>query len=346
MASIKAPPSTMRAWQYSSIRGGLDKNLHLNSSAAVPKPTSNQHLVRVLATALNPVDYKLAEFGLFHRFIIPKPAIPGVDFAGELITPATGSSLKPGQLVFGAAGTLPYAGTSLAEYAISPAAHLIAIPDGVDPLKAATLTVAGLTAYQTIKPYVKSGDRVFINGGSGGTGVFGIQIAKALGCFVATTCSTPNVQLCQSLGADLVVDYKKEDIVQALEATGKSFDHVVDNVGGKMDLYWRCHEYTRKGAIYVQVGADLSWAFVFNAVKRTLWPGWLGGGKRKHIGFFPTAKQEDLEQVVNWVKEGKIRPVIDETFSFEEAPQAIEKLKTGRAKGKIVVNVALEDRGT
>ncbi|KAH0837399.1 Zinc-type alcohol dehydrogenase-like protein [Fonsecaea pedrosoi] len=333
-------PSVMRAWQYSNTKGGLEKNLRLNESAPVPQPSSNQHLVQILATALNPVDFKPAEIRLLSHFAIPKPATPGIDFAGTLITPAAGSSLKPGQLVFGASGTSHLAGGSLAEYAVAKEDQVVAIPEGVDPISASTVCVAGLTAHQSIVPYVKAGDKIFINGGSGGTGVFGIQIAKAVGCHVTTTCSSVNVDLCKSLGADAVIDYRTQNVVDALKASGHKFDHVVDNIGANSQLYWKCHEYTRPGALFMVVGAQINRAFILDMLLRKLWPGFLGGGKRQSVGFFPKPKPSDLEQIATWMKEGRVKAVVDEKFPFERAPQAIEKLKTGRAKGKVVVEVA------
>jgi NADPH:quinone reductase-like Zn-dependent oxidoreductase len=336
------PPSTVKSWQYSSTKGGLDKNLNINPSAPLPKPKPNQNLVQVIATALNPVDYKPAEVPLVGRLIVPKPTTPGIDFAGCIVTPATGSSLKRGQLFFGASGTTPFAGGALSEFTLTEKENAVALPNGVDPIDAATIGVAGLTAYQSIVPKVKKGDKVFINGGSGGTGVFGIQIAKAVGCHVTTTCSTANVELCKSLGADEVVDYEQSNVVEALKASGHKFDHVVDNVGADPKLYWHCHEYTKPGAVYVMVGGTPSLGSAFDTFKMMLWPGSLGGGRRKFTGFFPKPKYEDLEQIGTWMKEGKVKAVIDQKFSFEQAPKAFEKLKTGRAKGKIVVDVASE----
>ena len=334
------PPSVIRVWQYSSTKGGLDKNLTINQSAPLPKRKPQQHLVQVIATALNPVDYKPAEIPGVGRFIVPKPATPGIDFAGCIVTPAAGSSLKRGELVYGTAGTSPVAGGALSEFTLVEKDNAAVLPDGVDSTDAATIGVAGLTAYQSIEQYVKKGDKVFINGGSGGTGVFGIQIAKALGCQVTTTCSTANVEFCKSLHADEVVDYKKQSVVEALKASGQKFDHVVDNVGADSNLYWRCHEYTKPGAVYLMVGGTPSLGFAVEMSKMILLPGVLGGGKRKFAGYFTKSKIDDLKQLGTWMKEGKIKPIIDEKFSFEQAPKAFEKLKTGRTRGKIVVDVA------
>jgi NADPH:quinone reductase-like Zn-dependent oxidoreductase len=332
-------PSTQKAWQYSSTTGGIEKNLKLNPSAPTPTPTQNQHLVQVIATALNPIDYKPGSIPIIGRLIRPRIATPCSDIAGRLVTPATGSSLKPGQLVFGAAGKNPIAGGALAEYAFCQRDHLIAIPEGVKPTDAASVPVAGLTAYQSIAARVKEGDRIFINGGSGGTGVFGIQVAKAAGCHVTTSCSTPNVELCKSLGADEVIDYREQNLIETLASKEFKFDHVVDNVGVDGKLYWACHRFTKPEAEYVMVGGSISWAFAVNLLKIKLLPRFLGGGQRKYTGFFTKASTHDLEQVAKWITEGKVRPVIDHEFTFEEAPAAFERLRTGRARGKIVIAV-------
>lgn len=333
----------MRAWQYSTTKGGLENSLHLNPTAKLPKPKPNQHLIQTIATALNPIDYKPAENipGVL-RFAISKPATPGIDFAGTIVKPASGSSLKPGQLVFGAAGNSPLAGGALAEFCVAGSIATVTLPQGVEPIDAATVGVAGLTAYQSIVSHVKKGDRVFINGGSGGTGVFGIQFAKAVGCHVTTTCSTPNVEFCKKLGADEVVDYKKGSVLAALKASGQKFDHAVDNVGTDRELVWHCHEFVKPGVIMIMVGGEPSLGSLADGLKRSLWPGFLGGMKGKVEGFWPVPKVEDLEQITRWMKDGKVTTRIDQKFAFEQAPQAIEKLKTGRAKGKIVIDVASE----
>lgn len=131
----KQLPVTMRAWEYSETSGGIEANLKLNPDAPLPKTNPDQHLVRILAAALNPVDYKPAEIPIAGRFIVKKPATPCVDFAGVIVTPAAGSSLKPGQLVFGACGSHPLAGGALADYNFTGLESTAAIPEGIAQLK-------------------------------------------------------------------------------------------------------------------------------------------------------------------------------------------------------------------
>ena len=342
MAAIR--PSTMRAWQYSTTKGGLEKNLTLNASANVPQPKKDQHLVKIIATALNPIDYKPAEVPLVDRFFISKPATPSIDFVGSIVTPAADSTLKAGQALFGMAGSSPLAGGSLAEFNVCSIRQSATLPDGVKPIDAASIGVAGVTAYQSIVPRVKEGDKVFINGGSGGTGVWGIQFAKAKGCHVTTSCSTKNVELCKSLGADRVLDYKKENILDVLKNSGYKYDHAVDNVAADKELIWKNHEFMKPGATYVAVGGSATLDNLVDTIKRKVLPGFLGGLKGKVEDFWPVPKPQDLEQMAEWLRIGQVKNVLDSRFSFDQAPQALEKMKTGRAVGKIVIDVSSETK--
>jgi NADPH:quinone reductase-like Zn-dependent oxidoreductase len=328
----------MKAWQYKGSAKGIENDLKLNPTTSLPKPKSNQHLVKVLHAAINPVDYKTAELPLIPKLAASLPAIPGVDFVGTVVKPAAGSPLTPGQTIYGWAGTSLFGGGALAEYAVVEESSAAPVPEGVDPVKYAGVGIAGITAYQSIIPYLKPDKKnVFINGGSGGAGTFGIQMAKAAGATVTTTCSTPNVDLCRELGADHVIDYKKEDVLTALKASERKFDHVVDNVSHDNSLYLKAHEYTTKDATFVALGGDVSLKSGVDVLRNNL-PGFLGGGKRPFKLIVLVRKQEDLVQVAQWIQEGKVKPV-ESQYAFDDVPEAFEKLKTGRTRGKIVVNV-------
>lgn len=285
------------------------------------------------------MDYKPAELPGIRHLILPRPASPCIDFCGKVVEPADGSSVKPGQWVFGAA-SVHLLGGALAQFIIAKQEEVAILPDGLDPKWAAGICIAGLTAYQTIVPYCKEGSNLFINGGSGGTGVFGIQIAKAIGCHVTTTCSTANVELCKSLGADEVIDYKTQDILEVLKSSGRKYDRVVDNVGHDAKLYWKAHEYTSAKTPYTTVGGIMTFSFFMEAVAMRLLPSFLGGGQRKIVEYMTQRNTEDLSQVGMWMKDGKVKPITDSVFQFEDAIPAFEKLKTGRAKGKIIVVVS------
>lgn len=248
--------------------------------------------------------------------------------------------MNVGDLVFGV-GVNPFAGGMLAEYGIAPVKGTARIPKGVDIAGASTIGVAGLTAHQAIVPFAKKGDRVFINGGSGGVGIFAIQIAKILECHVTTSCSTPNVDFCKSLGADEVVDYKKKNVLHALKSM-KLFDHVLDGVGSNKELFWKAHEYTKPSAKFVDIAGEPSLSHFSHTVKAKILPAFLGGAQRQRIGFFADTRLHELSRIVKWMAEGKVKAVIDQRFPMQQAREAFQKLKTGRAKGKIMVDVAPE----
>lgn len=167
--------------------------------------------------------------------------------------------------------------------------------------------------------------------------MFGIQIAKARKSYVVTTCSTGNVEWCKRLGADEVIDYKKEDVVEALKKSGRQFDLVVDNVGSPAGLHKQAHHFMKPEAKLIQIGAEVGFGAIVTLIQRMFLPAWLGGSRRRFEFVQVKGDPDDLQQMGMWMKEGKVKVVKDEVFSFEDAPKAIEKSKTGRTKGKIVI---------
>lgn len=341
--STSTLPSTMRVWKYASAAGGLEKNLKLHASEPLPMPGPDQHLIKVLAVGLNPVDFKPAEAPFVGRFVVKTPATPGFDIAGRIITPADGSSLEPGQLVFGAASTNPLAGGALAEYVASPAKTVVPVPTGVSPLVVAGAPIAAVTAHGSIVPYIHPGSRVLINGGSGGVGTYGIQIAKAVGAHLTVSCSTKNVDLCRSLGADEVLDYTKQPLLEQLRSIAtqvRPFDHVIDNVFSDPALYFQAHTYTSADARFVEVASGPTLSFLRFALGALLWPSFIGGGRRKFVLGYADIKSEYLEQIGGWIADGTIKPVTDRVFSMKEVAAAFKHLKTGRARGKVIVDMS------
>ncbi|KAF1926841.1 oxidoreductase domain-containing protein [Didymella exigua CBS 183.55] len=334
-------PTIMRAWQWSTCKTTLEAALTLNSSAPLPtRPLSpGECLIHVHAASLNPVDYKLAELPVIGCMAIPMPATPGLDFAGVIVKTSPESSLEVGQRVFGKLEPKQQYGT-LGEYIIGSKAGTVPLPEQISFEEGATMGVCGLVTYQCLVKNVENGDRVLINGGSGGTGTFALQIAKALGCEVFVTCSAANVQLCKDLGADEAIDYRAQNVTSALEKSGKQFDFVLDNVGEPAALYWKATHFTKKDAKYVQIGSQVSLGFIFDLAFRFVMPAWLGGGQRPFSFAFASANFDDSQGLADLVAKGKVKPVIDEVFDLEHVPEAYKKLRTGRAKGKIVVRVA------
>lgn len=344
-------PKTMRSWMYSSATS-LETALAHNEAASPPpqstvSPTSV--LVQVHYMSVNPADYKLAEMGMLARPIVSPPASPGMDFSGRVVF--AGKSMdayQPGQLVFGRIEPNKYG--TLSEYVlVKDGEGLAHVPEGLESKMAelASVGTCGLTAWQTIKPYIPQnaeGAKVFINAGSGGLGTFGIPIAKALGCHVTTSCSGGNAELCRSLGADEVVDYKTQDVSAVLKSKGKVFQLVVDNVGcssaGEEDLYVAANTFLKDDGHFIQVGGGVTKDMVKALVRRSLVPGFLGGGKRPWKFVLTAQSHANLESIGDLIKSGAVKPVLDEVFTFDKAPEAYKKLKSGRARGKIVVKVA------
>ncbi|KAL0936207.1 zinc-binding dehydrogenase [Colletotrichum truncatum] len=339
--ATQSPPSEMRRWQIPAP-GTFIQSLTL---ATVPTPSAdklkdNQILVQVVTAGINPADYKFPDLGLVAKAMISFPKSPGMDFAGRAV--AVGSAvtdIQPGDAVVGRLDPMGAQG-SLSEYVVADREGCAAIPGQADFEQAGAVGTAALTAYQTIVPYVKEGDRIFINGGSGGTGTYGIQIAKAVGCHVTVSCSTAKAALCKELGADEIIDYKTADVVGKLREAGKVFALVVDNVGNSPpNLYKASDDFLLPDGHFKFVGGAISFAQVTSVLPSAFLPGFLGGAKHKFEAFLTKNSHADLSQIASWMAEGKVKSVIDSTFEFEDAVKAYEKLKEGSSAGKIVVRV-------
>jgi NADPH:quinone reductase-like Zn-dependent oxidoreductase len=148
-----------------------------------------------------------------------------------------------------------------------------------------------------------------------------------------------NVQLVKDLGADEVIDYRTQNVPDVLARSGERFDFVLDNVGEPAALYWDAPRFTKLGAKYVQIGSQVSLGSVYDLASRFVVPTWLGGGQRPFSFAMAKTNFEDFEALAELVAGGKVRPVIDEVFEFEDVPLGYRKLRTGRARGKIIVRV-------
>ncbi|KAI5925633.1 zinc-binding oxidoreductase [Camillea tinctor] len=335
--------STMKAWQWTKIHDKFENSLTLNSDVPIPDKSSlsaNQLLVEVITAAINPVDYKLPESGWIASLMIRgRPATPGLDFCGRVIGKHSSvTSLNEGDLVFGAFAKSSKFG-SLAQFIVVSTAECAKLPEGVTPDQGAAVGCAGTTAYQAVVSQglglePKPGSKVFVNGGSGGVGTYAVQFATALSAEVTTSCSTANVELCQGLGAHEVIDYKTQDVVAALKEKGQVYDLVVDNVGNPT-LHAQCGAFLKKGGAYNQVGiSSVSASSVLSTYKNVIMP----GGPTYHF----IQMRNDAEyftQIGKWMAEGKVRPVVDEVFEFEDVVEAYKKLRAGHAKGKIIIHV-------
>jgi len=306
---------------------------------AKPVPKDDELLVKVQAASVNPADWHFVrgepyiirmDFG----FGAPKNPRIGIDFAGTV--EAVGKDVtkfRPGDAVFGGRNG------ALAEYiTITEGGNLARKPAGVSFEQAAAVNVAGLTALQTLRDRaaLKPGQKVLINGASGGVGTFAVQIAKSLGAEVTGVCSTRNVELVRSLGADRVIDYTREDFTQ--DAT--QYDVVMDNVVNRGILEVR-RVLTPTGKLILIGGGGIDaspWYGAFKAPIKALFVSWLVD---QDMGMFiSNHSSEDLATLARLMEAGKVIPVIARTYPLQETAEAIRYLEAGRARGKVVVTMA------
>ena len=302
-----------------------------------PSPPPSCIRVKIAAAALNPADYKIAELGFLSRMALSYPYTPGMDLCG--VVAAVGDSVTDvsvGDHVVGRADPAKGPG-ALAEQIVLSHDEYARISPSTDMHAGAALPTAALTAYQTLKPYVQAGDRVFINGGAGSTGTYGVQVAKMLGCHVVVSCSGAKAALCRELGADEVVDYKTTDIAAAL-ADMQPFAHLVDNVGDAA-LYSASKAFLTPDARYVFVGGSPTPKQLLATADAFLRPAFLGGGSNKIVMFLTKNSHIDLAVLAGWLDEGKITSVLGSTYSFDAVKDAFDELKKGKG-GKVIVHIS------
>lgn len=303
-----------------------------------PVPKDNQLLVRVHAASVNPADWHFVRaepylIRLDAGFGAPKNPRVGIDFAGTV--EAVGRNVtrfKPGDEVFGGKGG------ALAEYITLNEDGSFAIkPANVSFEEAAGVNVGGLTALQALRDRagVRPGQKVLINGSSGGVGTFAVQLAKWLGAEVTAVCSTRNVELVRSLGADHVIDYTQEDFTQGTER----YDVVMDNVVNHDLLDVR--RVLKPGAKHLIIGGGgpeaNPWFGAFWAPLKAFVISWFVD---EDVAFFLShASAEDLATLARLMEEGKVRTVIDRTYPLAETAEAMRYLEAGRARGKVIVRI-------
>jgi NADPH:quinone reductase-like Zn-dependent oxidoreductase len=297
----------------------------------VDKPVirANQVLVRAQAAALNAGDYFTLTGSpwlvrLFVGFPKPKSHILGWDVAGHV--EAVGENVKrfrPGDEVFGLCG-----GT-LAEYACAAEGHFATKPANLTFEQAAAVPTAALTALQGLRDAgkVQPGQRVLINGASGGVGTFAVQIAKSLGAEVTGVCSTRNVDLVRSLGADHVIDYTQENFTRS----GTRYNLVLDNVGNHSFRDCR-RALTPKGTLLPNTG-HAGMGYIIMAFALSVFA-------RQHGRMFMArANAEDLLALKDLIEAGRVEPVIDREYPLSETPEALAYVGKGHARGKVVITM-------
>ena len=332
MATLSEGQAAMHAIQYRCY-GGPEVLEHIE--VAKPEPGEDEILVRVEAAAVNPLDWHYMRGTPYVMRLmgagIGAPADPrmGVDYSGVVESVGKGvDGFQPGDRVFGG-----HSG-AFAEYvAVGVDSAVTAIPGNTSFAQSAAVPIAGITAIQALRDAgkLKPGQKVLVNGASGGVGTFAVQIAKAMGAEVHGVCSTRNVERVLSLGADHVFDYKKDNYLDS----GEQYDLIIDNVGNHSLLANR-KVMTENGTLVIVGAPDGKW---IGPLTRPIGAMFINPFVSQSFEMLMARmKKEDLVALADLMAEGKVRSVIDRHFPLAEVPAAIAYSETGRARGKIIID--------
>jgi len=299
-----------------------------------PIPRDAEVLIRIRAASVNPLDWHFMRGTPYIgrlMFGLRKPRITrlGVDAAGEVETVGKNvTEFKPGDAVFGSCRG------AFAEYACTAESNLVAKPANVTFEQAATVSVAGRSALQGLrdKGRLQAGQKVLVNGAAGGVGTFAVQIAKSIGAEVTGVCSTRNVEMVRSIGADRVIDYTREDFT----ARPERYDLILDCVGNHALL-----DYKRilkpEGRLIIIGGENGKWIGPFaRALRAIILSRFVN---QEMLMFLARPSKQDLATLAEMMTSGKLTPVIDRRYSLSQVAEAIGYVDAGHARGKVVVTV-------
>src|SRR5437763_2712812 len=332
--NVTAPSNPMKA--IGSCDYGA-ANLQLRELEK-PAPMDNDVLVRVRAASINPVDGHMIRGGWLMRPMSgmrkPKNTRFGTDFSG--VVEAVGKNVtdfRPGDEVFGAKNG------AVADYVCVKADRAIVMkPNNVTFEQAGSVAVAGLTALQGLrdKGHIQTGQKVLINGASGGVGTFAVQIAKGFGAEVTGVCSTHNVDLVKSIGADHIIDYTRLDFTR----TDQRYDMIYDLVGN--------HSFSERRQILTPNGICVLAGIGGAGFHPESWGRILGNFKtafqskftsQKFVTYIAKLTKDDLNVLRDFMQAGKLSPVIDRTYKISETQAAVRYLEEGHARGKVVITL-------
>jgi len=300
-----------------------------------PSPKDDEVLIKVEAASVNPLDWRLMKgqprvVRVVSKVLKLQKGRPGVDVAG--VVDAVGKNVtefKTGARVFGGCRG------AFADYVCTPESKIVSIPDNVTFEQAAAVNVAGLTALQGLrdKARIQRGKTVLINGAAGGVGTFAVQIAKTFGAEVTGVCSTRNLELVKSIGADAVIDYTREDFTKS----GKRYDVVFDCVGNKSIA--ACRRALNPHGRHILIGAshepkvtEILFSLIHSALLSLF-------TQEKSIAFMAKASREDLRFIGELIAEGKLTPVIDRCYKLSEGVDALRHVEAGHARGKVLITM-------
>ncbi|HKP52961.1 MAG TPA: NAD(P)-dependent alcohol dehydrogenase [Chloroflexia bacterium] len=301
-----------------------------------PTPGDNEVLVKVHAASINPLDYHMVRGPWLARLMTkgyrrPKSPNAGSDFSGRV--EAVGKNVtefQPGDEVFGAKRG------ALGEYVCALEKYLVLKPANITFEQAAAVPVAAVTALQAVrdKGQIKPGQRVLVNGASGGVGTFTVQIAKAFGADVTAVCSTKNLEMVRSIGANHVVDYTQEDVTRS----GQCYDVILDNAGTlsiSRRLRALCPGGTCVGVGFHSMGLMLQNLLLGPLVSRM--------GSKKIRTMLAQLNKDDLTFLKQLLADGKVVPVIDRRYPLSEVPEAFRYAEKRHARGKVIITVEHKD---
>ncbi|MFK7803408.1 MAG: NAD(P)-dependent alcohol dehydrogenase [Anaerolineae bacterium] len=297
-----------------------------------PTPKDDEVLVKNHAVSVNPLDWHFMRgtpyfMRLMAGFFKPKVTRLGRDFAGEV--EAVGRNVKqfkPGDSVYGSCEG------AFAEYVCAAEKYFAHKPANVSYEDAAGVPIAAFTALQGLRDTgkLKAGQKVLINGASGGVGTYAVQLAKSMGATVTGVCSTRNVEQTRAIGADRVIDYTQENFVQ----TGDLYDLILDNAGSRtIPEYMRV---LKPGGICIVIGFSMSLMIRVGLFGRLISRRY---GKKITLMSAQT-NQEDLVVMAQLLEKGDVRTIQDQSYPFEQLPKAISYLEEGHARGKVVISIA------
>ncbi|MBL4773030.1 MAG: NAD(P)-dependent alcohol dehydrogenase [Alcanivoracaceae bacterium] len=292
----------------------------------IPKPkiSANEILVKIKACSVNPVDWKIRSGKIIIKTGPKPPKVLGSDFAG--VIDKVGKNIKAFKMDESVWGKVDsFKGGAYATFIKVKPENITIIPKDISYTQAASIPNVGLTAYQSLinQAHLKKGQRVLINGASGGVGIMAVQIAKSYGCHVTAVCSSKNSGLVKKLGADVTIDYTCEDVLQGNDCYHVFFDCVANQ------SLLKVNKTLKKGGTYVRTTPSFESIFLFPILKILL------NKSSKHIMVKPD--HENLLALKRMIETIKLIPVIEKTFSFDNVSQAHILSESGHVVGKIVL---------
>ncbi|HYR76426.1 MAG TPA: NAD(P)-dependent alcohol dehydrogenase [Pyrinomonadaceae bacterium] len=304
-----------------------------------PVPKDDEVLIKVRAASVNPLDWRLMKgtpraLRIMPRLLKMPIGRPGVDVAGEV--EAVGRNVtqfKPGDQVFGGSRG------AFAEYATTREKSIVTKPNSVTFEQAASIYVAGLTALQGLrdKGKIQPGQKVLVNGAAGGVGTFAVQIAKSFGANVTGVCSTRNLDMVRSIGAEKTIDYTQNDFT----TSNQRYDLILDCVGNHS--FSECRRVLNPDGRCVMIGAphDMSMmgllAMMIKPLVLSLFV------NQKAVMFIAKSSQDDLTLLGEFIATGKLKPVIGGRYSLSDAADAVRHVEEGHARGKVLITLDRAD---